>query len=113
MPDPGASGQFGPYLLMQYFGGLLVLVGLALAIYRGTRDRKLSPDQEATPGAFRWYFDGPLNAALQTMRDNYRVLCSIDSHVSPIGEEMRRQTELLREIKTELIAIKDIENRRR
>ena len=111
MLDQGTS-QFGPFLIMQYGGVLLVLIGLAAAIYRGTRDRKISADQETLPGGVRWYFDGPLNAALQTMRDNYRVLSSIDAHVAPIGEEMRRQTELLREMKAEIIAVKDIENRR-
>lgn len=112
MPDPGASGQFGPFLLLQYFGGLVVLLGLALAVYRGTRDRKLSPDQEGPPGAIRWYFDGPLNAALQTMRDTYKVMCSIDRHVETFGEEFRAHTRLLENIHQKLVEIKDIEIRR-
>ena len=111
MLDP-ATNQFGPFLIMQYGGVFLVLVGLAVAVYRGTRDRKVSADQETLPGGVRWYFDGPLNAALQSLRDSYRVLSSIDGHVAPIGEEMRRQTELLRELRAEIITIKDIENRR-
>ena len=107
-----ATSQFGPFIIMQYGGVLLVLVGLAVAVYRGTRDRKTSIDQEMMPGGVHWYFDGPLNAALQTLHDISRLLTSIDSDVSQIGEEMRRQTELLREVRSELVAVKDIENRR-
>src|ERR1019366_876724 len=101
MPDLGSS-QYGPFLVMQYGGVLLVLIGLAFAVYRGARDRRLSMDQESSPGMARWYFDGPLKATLDTLRDSYRVLCSIDGQVDTFGEQLRTHTRLLEEIKNEL-----------
>lgn len=101
MLDPGNS-QYGPFIIMQYGGVLLVLIGLAFAVYRANRDRKLSADQEILPGGVRWYFDGPLNAALQTMRDTYKVMCSIDRHVETFGEEFRNHSRLLEDVKNEL-----------
>ena len=112
MPDLG-SNQYGPFLIMQYGGGLLVLIGLAFAIYPGTRDRKLSADQESSPGMARWYFDGPLKAALDTMRDTYRVMSSIDGQVDTFGELFRNQTRELQEIKAEIHELKNIMARRR
>src|ERR1039458_2630193 len=56
MPDQGSS-QYGPFLIMQYGGVLLVLIGLAFAVYRGTRDRRLLADQESSTGmAYRWFY---------------------------------------------------------
>ena len=111
MPELGSS-QYGPFLVMQYGGVLLVLIGLAFAVYRGTRDRKLSEDQIIPQGAARWYFDGPLNAALETLRDIYRVLCSIDGQVDTFGEQLRTHTRQLEEIKAELHEF-NARNRRR
>ena len=112
MSDPGNS-QYGPFLIMQYGGVLLVLIGLAFAVYRGTRDRKISTDQDNAPGGIRWFFDGPLNAALQTMHDTYKIMCSIDRHVETFGEEFRAHTKLLEEARRLLIDIKELLNRQR
>ena len=109
MPDLGSS-QYGPFLVMQYAGVLLVLIGLAFAVYRGTRDRRLSIDQLPIPSSTRWYFDGPLKASLDSLHDQYKVLCSIDNTVEKFGEEFRNHTRLLEEIRNEL---RDARNRRR
>jgi hypothetical protein len=95
---------------MQYAGVLLVLIGLAFAVYRGTRDRRLSIDQLPIPSSTRWYFDGPLKASLDSLHDQYKVLCSIDNTVEKFGEEFRNHTRLLEEIRNEL---RDARNRRR
>ncbi len=112
MPDLGSS-QYGPFLIMQYGGVLLVLIGLAFAVYRGARDRRLSADQESAPGMARWYFDGPLKAALDTLRDTYRVMSSIDGQVDTFGEQFRNQTRELQEIKAEIHELKNLMARRR
>ena len=54
-----------------------------------------------------------MNAALETLRDTYRVMCSIDNEVEKFGEEFRTHTRLLEEIKQRLIEIKDQGPRRR
>ena len=101
MQDLGID-KLGPFPLLQLVAAIVVLAGLAAAVYRGTRDRKLSADQESMPGGVRWYFDGPMNAALETLRDIYRVMCSIDGQVETFGEMFRNHTRLLEEIKAEL-----------
>src|ERR1035437_7716009 len=102
MQDIGLD-KLGPFPILQIVGAILVLVMLALAVYKGSRDRKLSADQEIRPGNARWYFDGPLNAALETLRDVYRVQCSVDNEVEKFAEEFRTHTRLLEEIKQRLI----------
>jgi hypothetical protein len=108
MQDLGIN-QLGPYPILQGAGAVVVLMGLALAVYSGTRDRKLSADQQEVPGRVRWYFDGPLNAALETLRDIYRVMSSIDNQVETFGEQFRTHTRLLEEIKQKLVEIKDVQ----
>ena len=109
MPDLGID-KLGPFPILQIVGAVIILAGLALAVYRGTRDRKLSIDQLPEPSAPRWYFDGPLKASLDTLHDQYKVLCSIDNEIEKYGEEFRNHTRLLEEIRNEL---RDARNRRR
>ena len=101
MPDLGID-KLGAFPLLQLAAAMVILAGLAAAVYRGARDRRLSMDQESSPGMARWYFDGPLKATLDTLRDQYRVLCNIDGQVDTFGEQLRNQTRLLEEIKDEL-----------
>jgi hypothetical protein len=112
MPDLGFD-RLGPFPLLQLVAAVVILVGLAAAVYRGTRDRRLSADQEPIAGRNRWYFDGPLNAALETMHDQYKVLCSIDHSVETFGEQFRTHTRLLEEIKSDIHDIKNTKDRRR
>lgn len=113
MPDLGLD-KLGPFPLLQLAAALAVLAGVVFAVYRGTRDRRLSADQEyPPPSGFRWYFDGPLNAALESLHEQYKVLCSIDNEVEKFGEEFRIQTRLLGEIKLVLSEIKEQGVRRR
>ena len=109
MPDLGID-KLGPFPILQIVGAIIILAGLALAVYRGTRDRRLSIDQLPVPSSTRWYFDGPLKASLDTLHDQYKVLCSIDNTVEKFGEEFRNHTRLLEEIRDEL---RDARNRRR
>src|ERR1017187_7115239 len=109
MPDLGID-KLGPFPILQIVGAIIILSGLALAVYRGTRDRRLSIDQLPQPSSTRWYFDGPLKASLDSLHDQYKVLCSIDNTVEKFGEEFRNHTRLLEEIRNEL---RDARNRRR
>src|ERR1017187_1493267 len=106
MPDLGID-KLGPFPILQIVGAIIILAGLALAVYRGTRDRKLSMDQMPVPSNTRWYFDGPLKASLDTLHDQYKVLCSIDNEIEKYGEEFRNHTRLLEEIKQKLSEIRD------
>ena len=106
MPDLGID-RLGPFPLLQLVAAVVILVGLAAAVYRGTRDRRLSIDQMPVPSSTRWYFDGPLKASLDTLHDQYKVLCSIDSEIERFGEEFRNHTRLLEEIKQKLSEIRD------
>jgi hypothetical protein len=112
MPDLGID-KLGPFPLLQLAAAMVILAGLAVAVYRGTRDRKLSADQYSMPGSARWYFDGPLNAALETLRDTYRVMCNIDHQVATFGELFRTHIRLLDEIKAEIHDIRNTKDRRR
>jgi hypothetical protein len=112
MPDLGID-KLGPFPILQIVGAIIILAGLALAVYRGTRDRRLSMDQMPIPSNTRWYFDGPLNAALETLHDQYKVLCSIDNEVEKFGEEFRIHRRLLEDIRQKLVEIKDQGGRRR
>lgn len=112
MQELGIS-SFGPSPLLQIAGAVLGIALLAGAVYKGTRDKKLSADQEPMPGLSRWYFDGPLNAALETLRDSYRVLHSIDNNLETLSEKFRTHARNVEEIKDTVKAIKDSKNRRR
>src|ERR1019366_272336 len=106
MPDLGFD-KLGPFPILQIVGAIIILSGLALAVYRGTRDRRLSIDQLPQPSSTRWYFDGPLKASLDSLHDQYKVLCSIDNEIERIGEEFRNQTRLLEGVKQKLSEIRD------
>lgn len=81
--------RLGPYPLLQFAAAILVIGGLAIAIWRGTKDRqKLAPEQ-------RWFFDGPLAATMTLLRENREILRSIERHVEPLGELGRNQEKLL------------------
>ena len=112
MLDQGINA-LGPFPILQTAGAILVLSVLALAVYKGSRDRRISMDQMPIPSNTRWYFDGPLNAALETLHDQYKVLCSIDNEVEKFGEEFRIHRRLLEDIRQKLVEIKDQGGRRR
>jgi len=88
--------RLGPFPLIQLAAAILVIGGLALAIYRGTRDRRKSLQE---PLEQHLFFDGPLNAALQSLRDLYGCQKRLIENTNPMAEEQRKQTKLLQEIK--------------
>lgn len=103
--------RLGPFPLLQFAAALIVVIGLALAILRGTLDRKKSEQQ--FPLETRWFFDGPLNAALAILRDIRISLQRIEENTKPIAEELRNQTRELAEISNTLDDLKAIKNGRR
>jgi|ERR1039458_1896039 hypothetical protein len=112
MLDQGIE-KLGPFPILQISGAILVLAALAIAIYKGSRDRRISSDQQPQTPINRWYFDGPLNAALETLRDIYRVMSNIDGQVDTFGELFRNQTHEIQELKAEVRELKNIMARRR
>lgn len=102
--------KLGPFVVLQWAAAVIVLCGLALAVYRGTRDRKAA--ERTLPPDARYFFDGPLAIALNLLRDIRGALFEIVKHVEPLGEEERNQTRLLSEIKAKLDELKDIKRRR-
>jgi hypothetical protein len=96
MPDHQFD-NLGPFPILQFAAALLVIGGLALAIWRGTRDRKSAG--ETLPQEARWFFDGPLAMAINILRDIKNHQDRIVEIQSSIPEENRKQTQLLHDIK--------------
>lgn len=108
--------KLGPYPILQFAAAVVILAGLAFAIYRGTRDRGLqSPPQHQPPSIpeQRYYFDGPMGEALKLLRDGRNLLNDIREHVEPLGEIGRNANRELNEIKDEIRSLKEIKTRRR
>lgn len=93
--------KLGPYPLLQLAAAIVVLMGLTFAIYRGTRDRGGS-GAPIIPPEQRWFFDGPLSIAVNLLRDCRNHLERIVERLDDVPEELRKQTELIREIKAEI-----------
>lgn len=108
--------KLGPYPLLQLAGAIVVLAALALAVYRGTRDRS-PPAAAQIPNEQRYFFDGPMGEALKLLRDARNILNEIKEHVAPLGELGRNTVKELGEIKDEAQAareaLKDNNPRRR
>lgn len=70
--------KLGQFPILQFFGGLLILMGVAFAIMRGERDKNRgTPNPE--PQEARWFFDGPLLKALEALQNIYRELKELRS----------------------------------
>lgn len=97
MPPELPLDKLGPYPLLQLAGAIVVLAALALAVYRGTRDRR-GPDSPQIPNEQRWFFDGPLATAVTLLRDIRNHLGRLVDITETMPEEQRKQTELLKQI---------------
>ena len=97
--------KLGPYPLLQLAGAIVVLAALALAVYRGTRDR--TPASPSIPNEQRYFFDGPMGEALKLLRDIRNIMNEIKEHVAPLGELGRNTVKELGEIKDEAQAARE------
>lgn len=79
--------RLGPYPILQFAAAIVVLGGLALAIWRGTRDRRSASSQ--LPEGTRWFFDGPLAMSINLMRDQKNHLDRIVEQNEHILSELR------------------------
>jgi hypothetical protein len=105
--------KLGPYPLLQLAGAIVVLAALALAVYRGTRDRTAA-SPTSVPNEQRYFFDGPMGEALKLLRDLRNISNEIKEHVAPLGELGRNTVKELGEIKDEAQAARDeLKNTRR
>lgn len=106
--------KLGPYPLLQIAAAIVVLAGLALAVYRGSRDRSPPrPSPPSFPNEQRYFFDGPMGEALKLLRDIRNIQNEVKEHVEPLGELGRAGNKELGEIKDKLDAIRDAKLTRR
>jgi hypothetical protein len=94
--------KLGPYPLLQLAGAIVVLIGLAITVYRAMRDRPSNSAPQIPPEQ-RWFFDGPLTVAVNLLRDCRNHLGRLVEIEEQIPKELRKQTELLRKIEEGLI----------
>lgn len=103
--------KLGPYPILQLAAAVVILGGLALAIYRGTKDRQSASPR--IPNEQLYFFDGPMGEALKLLRDQRNIMNEIKTHVEPLGELGRNTNRELGEIKDEVQSLKEIKTRRR
>lgn len=106
--------KLGPYPLLQLTAAIVVLIGIAVAVYRGTKDRSSkSSSAPFLPTEQRYYFDGPVGEHLKLMRDARNLLNEIREHVEPLGELGRNTNRELGEISDKIDDLKEIKSSRR
>jgi len=117
MPDLPAA-NFGPFVILQFAGAVMMLGMLTLAVIKGVRDRRVSP--EVAPDT-RYFLNGPVKSALDLlgeirdllrMRDIRDILKRSEAHLEPLGEQLRNIKGELNEIRRDLDDIKSIKYRR-
>lgn len=105
--------KLGPYPLLQLTAAIVVLIGIAVAVYRGTRDRAPKSPPLSISNEQRYYFDGPVGEHLKLMRDTRNLLNEIKEHVEPLGELGRNNNRELGEISHKIDDLKEIKSARR
>lgn len=105
--------KLGPYPLLQLAAAIVVLAGVALAVYRGTKDRTTPRAGPHIPNEQRYFFDGPIGEGLKLLRDCRNILNEVKEHVEPLGELGRNANRDLGEIKDKIDDLKEIKSRRR
>jgi hypothetical protein len=92
--------RLGPYPILQLAAAILILGGLAFAIWRASRDRRsiatVIPDEQ------RWFFDGPLATSINILRDIKNHQARLVELNEESIEVVRHQTGVLHEINNEL-----------
>jgi hypothetical protein len=92
--------RLGPYPILQLAAAILILGGLAFAIWRASRDRRsiatVIPDEQ------RWFFDGPLATSINILRDIKNHQDRLVNLNEEVIEAVRHQTGVLHDIKNEL-----------
>ena len=91
----------GPLVIVQ-LALFIAIVGTAIVTWmRG--DKKKGNNQPESSGGVSLFFDGPLNAALNTLQGIYRVLDEIKDDNRRFHDKMderhERETEILRDIR--------------
>ncbi len=93
--------NLGPFVLLQAMIGVVIVGGAVIAWLRGERKQKRGDIEPS--GGVSLFFDGPLNAALNTLQGIYRVIVEIRSDQNEAIKEFRlrheRETEILRDIR--------------
>jgi hypothetical protein len=96
--------KLGQWPILQFFGGIMILAGVAYMIFRGERDKAQPPHERSE---VRLFFDGPLLKALELLEGIYRVLREIraenkeaardaEAQHKEMMSELRRVTDRLR-----------------
>lgn len=102
-PAPVIPEGLGPYPVLQFFGGLMIL-GVGLVVYlRGDRERKTLESKPET--GVKMFLDGPLvefNKQNERQATAVEKLCGLleRSLTAPVREEMmERMADLVRELR--------------
>jgi hypothetical protein len=93
--------RLGPYPILQLAAAILILGGLAFAVWRANRDRRANSPLDI-PGEQRYFFDGPLGVTLGMLRDIKNHQSRIVELNEEVIEVVRNQTSVLHEINNEL-----------
>lgn len=92
--------ELGQFPILQFFGGLLVLAVGAYAIVRGFNDKRKA--DQTNPPEQRWFFDGPLNVALQYLREISKGTDQVARELRTLNETAKENQRILDDIKHNL-----------
>lgn len=92
--------KLGQWPVLQFCAALLIVAGVAYAIFRGERDKAKSAPPDLPEQ--RWFFDGPIAKALSLQEGIYRELKEIrndnERWAIEAKERDKEKIELLRQM---------------
>lgn len=98
--------RLGPYPILQFAAALLVMGGLAIAVWRGIQDRKKNGNDPFSSDQ-RYFFDGPLGAAMVLLKEQKDLLQRIEEHQAKILGQAHEANHTLDDIREDVKDIKD------
>lgn len=98
------ADRLGPFPILQLAFAILIVGGLAFAIWRANRDRKTGErgSQFSIPNEQLWFFNGPIVEAMNILKDVKNHLSRlVDLHEQKLDEQ-RETNNYLRDIRNGL-----------
>jgi hypothetical protein len=83
--------KLGQWPILQFAAALATFAAIVYAVIRGLRDKSVEPPHPRDLPEQRWYFDGPVAKALETLRDMRSTLFDIRDDVREFAKERREQ----------------------
>jgi hypothetical protein len=87
--DLTALGQFP---ILQFFGGLLILAGGGFAIAKGLQTKSQTPVPPLTDHPVQFHLQGPVQVALNTLRDMSHTLLRMEANQDSTAEKLVKQS---------------------